>query len=100
MQLIKKIFHLLTSQERKRAGLLLILILIMAIFEMIGVASILPFIAVLTNSSLIQTNPILSTMYNFSSNFGIENNQQFLFALGVMVFLLLIFSLTLKAITT
>ena len=89
MQLIKKIFHLLTSQERKRAGLLLILILIMAIFEMIGVASILPFIAVLTNSSLIQTNPILSTMYNFSSNFGIENNQQFLFALGVMVFLLL-----------
>lgn len=100
MHLIRKIFHLLTPQELKRAGLLLILILIMAIFEMIGVASILPFIAVLTNSSLIQTNSILNTMYNFSSIFGIENTQQFLFALGIMVFLLLILSITLKAITT
>ena len=53
MQNIKKFLFLLSSHERKRAGLLLVMMLIMALFDMIGVASILPFIAVLTNPSLV-----------------------------------------------
>ena len=40
---------MLTPFERKRAFLLLMLILIMATLEMIGVASILPFISVLVD---------------------------------------------------
>ncbi len=100
MQTIKKLLFFLTVQERKRAGLLLIMILIMALIDMIGVASILPFIAVLTNPDLIETNLILNNMFQFLSKFGVENNQQFLFALGVLVFALLIFSLIFKAITT
>ena len=100
MQTVKKLLYLLTPQEYKRALLLLLMILIMALLDMIGVASILPFMAVLTNPSLIETNLILSNMYLISSKFGVENNQQFLFALGVLVFLILIFSLTFKALTT
>ena len=100
MQTIKKLLFLLTSSERKSAGLLLVMILIMAILDMIGVASILPFMAVLTNPSLIETNLILNNMFQISSKFGVENDQQFLFALGVLVFLILIFSLTFKALTT
>ena len=49
---------------------------------MIGVASILPFMAVLTNPSLIETNMILNYMYQVSNIFGVENDQEFLFALG------------------
>ena len=56
--------------------------------------------AVLTNPSIIETNLILNNMFQISSKFGVENNQQFLFALGVLVFLILIFSLTFKALTT
>ena len=41
----KQFLFFLTSQERKQAGILLLLITIMAIMEMVGVASILPFIA-------------------------------------------------------
>ena len=100
MQTIKKLLFLLTSSERKSAGLLLIMILIMAILDMIGVASILPFMAVLTNPSLIETNLILNNMFKISNKFGVEDNQQFIFALGVLVFLILIFSLTFKALTT
>jgi len=100
MQTIKKLLFLLNPHERKRAGLLLLMILIMAILDMIGVASILPFMAVLTNPSLIETNLILNNMFQISSKFGVENDQQFLFALGVLVFLILIFSLTFKALTT
>ena len=56
MENLKKILFLLTPKERRRAALLLIMILIMALLDMIGVASILPFMAVLTNPSIIDTN--------------------------------------------
>ena len=97
MQIFKKLLFLLSSDEQKSAGLLLIMIIIMALLDMIGVASILPFMTVLTNPSLIETNIILNNMFKFSNIFGVENNQQFIFALGILVFITLIISLTFKA---
>ena len=78
MSIIKKLIYMLTPFERKRAFLLLILILLMATLEMIGVASILPFISVLSNPNLIETNFILNSMFDYFSIFGVENHQQFL----------------------
>ena len=72
----------------------------MALLEMIGVASILPFIAVLSNPELIETNKILNFFYKNSKIIGVNNNQEFLFTLGIMVFLLLILSLSFRALTT
>jgi hypothetical protein len=79
---------------------LLAMTLIMALIEMLGVASILPFIAVLTNPEIVETNTILNTRFIKSGkNFGIDTKQQFLFALGIFVFLLLITSISFKALT-
>ena len=100
MQTFKKLLLLLTPQEQKRAYLLLFMIMIMALIEMIGVASILPFMAVMTNPSLIDTNYMLNTLFKASNEIGVENNQQFLFVLGVLVFVLLVSSLFFKALTT
>ena len=100
MQTFKKLLFLLTPHERKRAFLLMIIMLIMALLDMIGVASILPFIAILTNPSLVETNIILNTIFEASSVVGVENAQQFLFFLGVTVFIILISSLAFKALTT
>ena len=100
MQTFKKLLFLITIQERKRGALLLIMILIMALLDMIGVASILPFTTVLVNPTLIETNIILIKMFQISTYFGVENNQQFLFALGILVFVLLTTSLAFKALTT
>ena len=100
MQTFKKLLFLLTYKERKHALFLLIMILIMALLDMIGVASILPFMTVLTNPELIETNTILNYMFNISKSLGVENDRQFLTALGFLVFFLLIISLTFKAITT
>ena len=72
----------------------------MALLDMIGVASILPFTTVLVNPTLIETNIILIKMFQISTYFGVENNQQFLFALGILVFVLLTTSLAFKALTT
>ena len=97
MQSFKKILYLLNLRERRLAGVMLVLIIIMALLEMIGVASIMPFMAVLTNPSLVETNFALNKMFQASSMFGVEDNQHFLFALGVLVFVLLVVSVTFKA---
>ena len=99
MQILKKLLFLLGPNERKQAGLLLMMIIFMALLDMVGVASILPFVAVLTNPNLIETNSTLNFMFQISNIFGVENNQQFLFTLGVLVFFTLIISLSFKAIT-
>ena len=100
MSFFRKLLFLLSSHERKQAILLLLMILIMALLDVIGVASILPFMAVLTDPTLVETNLILNKIFKISNKFGIENNKQFLFALGVLVFVLLLFSLTFKALTS
>ena len=99
MQTFKKLLSLLTPHEQKNGGLLLIMLLIMTLLDMTGVASILPFMAVLTNPEIIETNFILNYIFEFSRSFGVQNNQEFIFALGVLVFLLLLISLLFKALT-
>ena len=99
MQSFKKLLFLLSVKERKQASLLLVMILIMALLDMIGVASILPFMAVLTNPNLIDTNSMLNSMFQLSSIVGVKDSKQFLFVLGVLVLILLIVSLSFKAIT-
>lgn len=100
MQTFKKIFFLLSDYEFKKARLLLVMILIMAIFETLGVVSILPFIAVLTDPSLVDTNSILNSAFKISNMYGIKTEKDFLFVLGIVVFILLISSLAIKTFTT
>ncbi len=99
MNTFNKLMYLLSKHERTRATLLLIMILIMAVIDMLGVASILPFMAVLMNPEIIETNSILNKIYEYTIIFGVESNEQFLFFLGIFVFLLLIISLAFKALT-
>ena len=100
MQLFKKLIFLLSSNERKQAFLLLLMILVMALLDVIGVASILPFMVVLTDPTLVETNFILNEMFKLSNILGVENIEEFLFVLGVIVFMLLLSSLAFKAFTS
>ena len=99
METIKKLSYLLSSKERYKIVLLLLMILIMALIDLLGIASIMPFIAVLSNPELIETNDALSYAYEIGNNFGITTKNRFLFALGIVVFLLLIMSISFKAMT-
>ncbi len=96
MQTIKILFDLLSYSERKQAFVLLIMILFMALLDMIGIASIMPFIAILTNPTLIETNEVLSYFYNLG-NFN--NFNEFFIISGLFVIVLLCLSLAFKALT-
>ena len=94
-----KVWLLLSPQEQKRAILLLFMIIITTFLDTLGVASIVPFMAVLTNPEIVDTNNILNKIFQTLSIFGIENKNQFLFVLGIFVLLLLVSSLAFKALT-
>jgi ABC-type multidrug transport system fused ATPase/permease subunit len=96
LQHIKKLFDLLTPRERRQTVLLLGMFLIMGLLDAAGVASIMPFMAVLANPQLVQTNVILSFLYK---ELGFTDTQHFLFALGVMIFVVLVVSIAFKAAT-
>lgn len=100
MKNFKKILNLLTLQERKRSILLMTMILIMALLDTIGVASILPFVTILTNPEIIYSNIFLNMIFQKLKIFGVENSNQFLFILGILVFLILLFSLIFKSLTS
>ena len=99
IQTLNKLLYLITSHERKRMYLLIIMIIMMALFDTIGVASILPFLIVLTDPEIIEKNEILNYMFEISGTFGVDNIQDFIFILGVLVFALLSTSLSFKALT-
>lgn len=97
MKTFKKLFDLLSPHERRRAGLLVIMILVMALLDVMAVASIMPFMAVLASPQLVETNVILKVAYD---TLGFTDSQSFLFALGILMFVLLFGSLAFKALTT
>src|SRR5690625_1070075 len=92
----KKIFALLTRFERRRFAALLAMVLLMGITEAAGVASILPFLAVLSDPSAIETNALLFRLYE---GLGISQTNNFLIALGSLSFCMVSFSLIFKAFT-
>ncbi len=90
----KMLKEMLTFRERRQAVLLFFLMLGVAFFETLGVASILPFIAVLSNPDVVTTNPVLAALYDYS---GAETTNDFLKMIGFGVFVILIVSLVYKA---
>ena len=100
MKTIKKLLTLLSISERKYLILLIFLILIMAILDAFGIASILPFMTVLMNPDLIETNLILNKIYQLFMIFGVENKEQFILFFGIFVFIFLVVSLIFKIIVT
>ncbi len=100
MKKLKKLLYLLSINERRHTILILVTTLIMALIDMLGVASIMPFIAVLMKPDIIETNYFLKATFEITTSIGIETNQEFLFFLGIIVFLFLIISLLFRAMTT
>ena len=78
-KLRKKVYSVLTIRERKKAILLIVLMIGMALMEVAGVVSIAPFLSVLGNPDVIKTNSYLFAVYNW---FGFTDYKPFLMGLG------------------
>lgn len=86
---VNKVLALLSARERNRLKLLMVISTIAAVVEVLGIVTILPFIAVVANQNLIQDNSILSALFEA---FNFRSKNWFLVALGSA--LLIVFLLT------
>lgn len=84
-KIIIKFFSLLTPSQRKRFYVLQVMIVIMSFVEIISIASITPFMAVVGDISILERDNLLATLY-LKSNLNI---YEFIFYLGLSVLITL-----------
>ena len=94
---IGKILSLLTTREKTHLYLILVAQVGLAFIDMAGVASIMPFIAVVANPDVIRGSRWLELAYD---SFGFTSIKNFLLLLGMLVLGLLIVSNLSKAVIT
>ena len=94
LTVFRKLFALLNRRDRLELWLLLAVLILVAVVEMVGVASIMPFMAVVTNPEVIHTNRWLNAAY---TALGFQSDQAFLSFLGLVALGLLVFSNIVKA---
>ena len=97
LKVIKQLFVLLTDKQLKQFYLLQVLVVIMAFTELLGIASIAPFMALVGDISILETNGIFAQLYKMS---GLNNPMDFLFYTGVTVLVMLTFSTVISMFTT
>jgi|688.fasta_scaffold12599_6 ABC-type multidrug transport system fused ATPase/permease subunit len=94
---IRKLLELLNEPQKNRFRYLLFIAILSAIFDLIGLSSLAPFMAIVSNTELLNSNEILFFLYK---SLDFQNSKTFLLAFGLFVFFLLLLSLALKAYTS
>lgn len=97
MTVVRKVFDLLSRRDQLWFLLLLAVLIVVATLEMAGIASILPFMAIVTNPESIHTNQWLARVYD---GLGFRSDEAFLTFVGAVVLGLLIVSNMSKAFST
>ncbi|MBJ6749822.1 ABC transporter ATP-binding protein [Geomonas sp. Red421] len=89
-----KILSLLTKHDRTLLCWLILSMAVVSLIDVAGVASIMPFMAVVGNPEVINSNDKLFKLYKFT---GAKTTNDFLLILGGLVFVVIIFSNSVKA---
>ena len=89
----RQLFALLDRAERRRVFALLLLVSLMALIDLIGVAAVLPFLAVAADPWIAQENAFLATLYEQS---GVSSDRGFLLLLGGLVLVFILVGLAVK----
>ena len=87
LKIIKELFSLLTPRQRKRFYVLQAQVIIMAFAEIASIASIVPFMALVGDLSILEGDNMLGALY-LKSN--VVDEYQFIFYLGIIVLFTLI----------
>ncbi|WP_394180940.1 ABC transporter ATP-binding protein [Marinomonas posidonica] len=96
LMIFKQIFSVLLPSERKQFYILQLLVVFMAFTELLGIASIAPFMALVGDISLLDKPGFVSNLYLWS---GLKDPMDFLFFTGLSVLLLLAFSTIISMLT-
>lgn len=97
MDTFRKILDILTPHERRRLWLVFAGVLASALLEVVGIASILPFLTLVANPNAIQDNSYLSWLF---TEFEFSSDNRFMLFLGILTLAALTLSNVMRAVVT
>ncbi|MDR0644368.1 MAG: ABC transporter ATP-binding protein/permease [Treponema sp.] len=81
-----KILSLLNKREKRKLVFVVFILLIMGFIELVGVGSIGPFVSIISNPTMIHTNPYLQKAFDF---FHFFSDINFIITFGIAVAVML-----------
>lgn len=93
---IGHLYSILNENQKNRILRLQFLVISMAIFELVAISSIAPFMALVGDISLVESDGIISNLYTMS---GMQEPVNFVFLLGVILLVILGVSTVFSVIT-
>ena len=97
MRDLLNVFVFLTRAERNRFFLVLMTVILLSLIEVAGVASVIPFLTVLAKPGAIEESKWLSDLYVLSQEFGVNQEKDFLAALGLLAFIIVVLAAMFRA---
>jgi ABC-type multidrug transport system fused ATPase/permease subunit len=94
-KVIGLLLELLTPREKMNAGYVLLLMILVAVSETVGVASLLPFMTAVSDSGSSEKTGVIKVAYRF---FGEPDDRKFILILGSCFILFLFITLALKTV--
>jgi ATP-binding cassette, subfamily B, bacterial PglK len=96
LSIIRSIYAVLSPEQKTKMFLLQLFFAFSAIVQVIGVASIAPFIGIMSNPETIQTNKALATLYDLG-NF--QSSDEFILGFALLSIAMILVSNSVSAIT-
>jgi ABC-type multidrug transport system fused ATPase/permease subunit len=93
LAIYRQLYDLLDRAERRQLALLLLLVIGMALVDMVGVAAVLPFLAVAADPAAARGHWFLAALYEAS---GVTSDHAFVLLLGLLVVGFLLLGLAVK----
>ena len=96
-KMIRQLFSLLSAQQVKQFYILQVLVVVMAFTELLGIASIAPFMALVGDISLLEGTGVFARLYQMT---GLTDPMDFVFYAGLLVLVALTVSTIVSMLTT
>lgn len=92
-------YSILSRDEKLSFSKVLVLVLFMSVLESVGIVSVMPFLAVVSDPALVTNNKYLSNAFDLSFFYHNGNLDKFLILLGLSCFFILLISSFFRAYT-
>lgn len=99
MENLKVIWYHLPLKLKMNCYVTIGVALMLSIFDLISIAAVLPFLSILADPSVIQSNNFINFLYLTYQSAGIRNEDQFVIAIGISLLAVIIASALLKIIS-
>lgn len=92
MSSLQNILQLLTEDQKRNSIPIILMVIMMGVIEAAGVFSVVPFLSIVSNPALIETNTVINQAYIFFKQYNINTPDQFLILIALSSVFIIVLS--------